>query len=212
MENIEIDNLNTGDLILCHGENKDGHLDPGLDGLIEFFTKSPWEHAAIIIKDPWWTTPKLEGMYIFQSGSGPNGYKDVLNGNVSGCTLNHLNDFLANRDKIYIRQIKGINWGESEINMFQTAFEKSHGKPYDKNVCSWIGSGLGSFFNCRWLSKITTPPETENFWCSALVAWMYVSMKWIPKDTDWSSLTPEDLANITFNNPYEIGNIVELKP
>ena len=53
----------TGDIILCHGYNQHGP-DPGLDGLIEIFTHSQWEHAAIIIRDPWWTKEKLKGLYI----------------------------------------------------------------------------------------------------------------------------------------------------
>ena len=37
------DKLQTGDMILCHGYNPKS-LDPGLDGLIEFATHSPWEN------------------------------------------------------------------------------------------------------------------------------------------------------------------------
>ena len=65
-QNIEIksiDNLNTGDIILCHSSGPGGGNDNGLDGVIEFFTHSPWEHAAIVIKDPWWLDEK--GLYVF---------------------------------------------------------------------------------------------------------------------------------------------------
>ena len=96
-------------MILCHGYNPKG-FDPGLDGLIEFATHSPWEHAAMVIRDPWWLTDSegqpLTGLYVYQSGSGPNGYPDVLNGNLCGVTFNRLYDFLANRQHIYIRSIK----------------------------------------------------------------------------------------------------------
>ena len=148
---METPYLETGDIILCHGENKNGHLDPGLDGLIELFTKSPWEHAAIIIRDPWWVDLP-NGLYIFQSGSGPNGYKDVLNGNLSGCTLNKLSDFLQNRDKIYVRQLQNFKWDDSSKQNFVNAFNIAHGKPYDKNIIQWITAGIGSFFNCKLLS------------------------------------------------------------
>ena len=89
------DSLKTGDIILCHGYNPKG-LDPGIDGVIEFFTHSPWEHAGLIIRDP----SKIldvslnDGLYIYQAGNGPNGYPDVLNGNLCGVTLNKLDDFL----------------------------------------------------------------------------------------------------------------------
>ena len=42
-----MDKLETGDIILCHG----GKGDDVIDKTIEFFTKSPWEHAGMIIRD-----------------------------------------------------------------------------------------------------------------------------------------------------------------
>jgi len=199
-ESFNYNTLQTGDLILCHGINKNGNLDPGIDGAIEFFTKSSWEHVGIIIRDPWWT--ELKGIFIYQSSSGPNSYKDVLNGKDSGCTLNKLEDFLENRHKIYVRYIENIKWNDASRTLLKNAFENSHGKPYDKNFCSWIGTGLGSFFNCPLLSKITTSKSINNFWCSALVGYIYVCMNWLPDNIDWSCLTPEDLSKITFQYPY----------
>ena len=194
------DKLDTGDIILCHG----GKGDDAIDKAIEFFTKSPWEHAGMIIRDPWWCDVPA-GLYIFQSSSGPNGYFDVLNGKVRGVTLNHLDDFLANRQGIYVRSLSGINMCEVNRNIFVDNFQIAHGKPYDKNICSWIGTGLGSFCNCRCLSRKTTPAEEDTFWCSALVAFMYVKMKWI-SPLDWSCQTPADLSNWTLPSPYKLSD------
>ena len=78
------DSLKSGDIVLCHGYNPKG-LDPGIDGVIEFFTHSPWEHVAMIIKNPSWIDASLsDGLYIYQSGTGPNSYPDVINGNLTG--------------------------------------------------------------------------------------------------------------------------------
>ena len=54
---------------MCHGYNKD-KPDPGVDGLIEIATHSPWEHAALVIKDPVWIDPGMIGLYVYQSGWG----------------------------------------------------------------------------------------------------------------------------------------------
>ena len=72
----KIDCLNTGDIDLCHGDKNDDII----DRTIEEFTHSPFVHAAMIIVDTWWTSPPLKGIYVFQSGGGPNSYPDVLNG------------------------------------------------------------------------------------------------------------------------------------
>lgn len=194
------DRLDTGDIVLCHG----GKGDDAIDKAIEFFTKSPWEHAGMIIRDPWWCDVP-PGLYIFQSSSGPNGYRDVLNGKLRGVTLNRLDDFLANREGVYVRSLSGINMCEVNRNIFVDNFHIAHGKPYDRNICSWIGTGLGSFCNCRCLSRKTTPAEEDTFWCSALVAFMYVKMKWI-SPLDWSCQTPADLSNWTLPSPYKLSD------
>lgn len=198
LENM--DSLNTGDMILCHGSKGDGIVDE----TIEFFTKSPWVHAAIIIRDPWWTSPPLSGIYVFQSGDGPNSYKDVLNGHVSGVTLNKLNDFLANRHGVYVRTLVGgdVLNGAPKI-MFKNAFEIAHGEPYDTNICSWIGNGLGSYCGCRCLSKLTAPKHDTDFWCSALVAFIYDKMDWHVQD-DWSCQSPADLSKWSLKKPYTL--------
>ena len=202
------DDLQTGDIILCHGYNPKG-LDPGIDGAIEFFTHSPWEHAAIIIRDPWWCNlPK--GLYIYQSGWGPNGYFDVLNGKVRGVTLNHFDDFMTNRHHIYVRKISGNTWGDTEKAAFVKAFNISHGKPYDANWCSWCCACLNSFFFCK-CCNCCIPRTEKTFWCSALVGFMYVEMKWMQQKTDWTSLTPEDLAKAALLTPYKLSELKLIK-
>ena len=113
------------------------------------FTHSPWEHTGIIIKDPWWVNKPLKGIYIYQSSSGPNSYNDILNGNNSGTTLNHISDFLRNRKHIYVKQLKYFDWDDSNKLIFEDAFGKSHSKPYDKNILHWIAAGINSFFVVR---------------------------------------------------------------
>ena len=47
---INESSLNTGDILLFRG----GSDDDFIDKLIEGVTHSVYEHAAIIIRDPWW--------------------------------------------------------------------------------------------------------------------------------------------------------------
>ena len=202
------DNLNTGDIILCHSSGPGGGDDSGLDGAIEFATYSPWCHTGIIVKDPWWINEK--GLFIFQSGEGPNSYEDVINGNRCGVTFNRLDDFLRNRELIFVRSLENFSFSEGTKKIFRRAFDKAHGKPYDKNLCSWAGVGIGSFFRCKCCSRETTPRTIKTFWCSALVAYMYVEMGWFD-DIDWSCQTPEDIAEAIPGEPYHFSKIWQLK-
>lgn len=209
LENLSKEELQTGDIILCHSSGPGGSDDTGLDGAIEFFTHGPWTHTAIIIKDPWWLN--LKGLFVFQSGSGPNSYKDVINDNVEGVTLNHLDDFLANRELIFVRRLQNFEFNDTTRKIFKTAFDVAHGKPYDKNWCSWIGVGIGNFFKCKCCSRVSTPPTTDTFWCSALVAYMYVKMGWFEESLDWSAQTPQDIAESITVEPFNLSKIWQIK-
>ena len=158
--NIELkdkNSLQTGDIILCHGYNKKG-FDPGIDGIIEFFTHSPWEHTGMVIKNP----SKLldvslnDGLYILQASQGPNEYPDVVNGKYGGITLNNLDDFLVNRDNIYVRTLNNYNWKDSQKLNFINAFYESHGKPYDNGWWNWFCAGINSWCCYGWYTSCTT--------------------------------------------------------
>ena len=134
-------------MILCHGYNPKG-FDPGLDGLIEFATHSPWEHAAMVIRDPWWLKDSegqpLTGLYVYQSGSGPNGYPDVLNGNLCGVTFNRLYDFLQ------IVNIYMLDYRKYVMDIgYETKFVEAlmnHMENHMIRIGEWLCTGIDSFF------------------------------------------------------------------
>ena len=199
-----MEKLNTGDIILCHCKH-DGQYDPGIDGIIELFTHSPYEHAAMIIRDPPWI--QESGLYILQSGRGPNSYPDVINGNTSGVTLNLFSDFIRNREYVCVRSITGIKWNKLEWFLLKKTFEKCHGRPYDLNYYSWICTGIGSYCYCPWWSNFFVRKQDNRFWCSALVAFIYTRMGWVREDLDWSDKTPSDLTRIKPIEPIGFSDI-----
>lgn len=217
--NIELkdkNSLQTGDIILCHGYNKKG-FDPGIDGIIEFFTHSPWEHTGMVIKNP----SKLldvslnDGLYILQASQGPNEYPDVVNGKYGGITLNNLDDFLVNRDNIYVRTLNNYNWKDSQKLNFINAFYESHGKPYDNGWWNWFCAGINSwccYGKCK-CCNCCVPKHINDFWCSALVSFMYVKMGCFPEDLDWSDKTPAFLASddVPIVEPYNLSKLWILK-
>ena len=209
IDDEKLNNLNTGDIILCHGYNQHGP-DPGIDGIIEIFTHSPWEHAAMIIRDPWWTKPKLNGVYIYQSSGGPNSYNDVLNGKNSGVTLNKLEDFLRNRKYIFVRTLQNFTFDSYNKTLFVNIFNETHGKPYDKNAYNWFCTGVGSFCKCKCFSNKIVPEHTNSFWCSALVAFYYDKMNWC-NNLNWSDKTPADLFSIKAKLPLILSSAWQLK-
>lgn len=198
-----MDKLKTGDIILCHGENKDGII----NNSIEFFTKSIYEHVALIIKDPWWI--KLKGIYVLQSTKIPKKYGDVLNNKYSGVTLNRLEDFILERDLLSVRSIQNVKWDNKLKNIFKEIFFEVHSKPYNSNFIDLIKIGLSSYFKCN--KKKIKLINSNKFICSSLISYFYIKLGWCETNINWSSQTPEDLSKLKLIQPYKFHKIWRLK-
>ena len=214
INNISIDNikkLNTGDIVMCHG-SKIG--DSPIDKAIEYATHSPWVHTGIIIRDPFGPDCKiqLKGLYILQSGAGPNGYPDVIDGITQGVTLNRLDEFLQNRVKIYIMTLNNVLWDDKNKKKFYEIFKTVHGKPYDKKWCHWCIVGISSFLRCECFARKIIPREKYEYWCSALVAYIYCNMGWIDDNDDWTCDTPSDIIKWQLINGKYLSQPWLLKP
>jgi hypothetical protein len=203
------DNLRTGDILLAHRDKNDSIEDK----TIEFFTHSPYVHAVVVVRDPWWTSPPLKGLYVFQAVQGPLSYTDVLTGSRYGITFNRYEDFICGRLWVDYRELY-IDGKRADINndpvlrdKFVNAFNNSHGKPYDFTLRKWACVGIDSYFRCGCCMKCCAPPQTDKFWCSALVSYVYVKCGFLPEGVDYSDQTPEDLAEVSLSDPYTLGVI-----
>ena len=201
-----MESLKTGDILLCRGDSGDDMIDT----IIEDFTHSPYIHVGLVIKDPWWLN--IKGTFVYQANRGPNSYPDVINPKVNkGVTLNNLGDFLNGRKYVEVRSLSSVKWNESSKKIFSDLFNETHNKPYDMKICEWICVGISSFFKCRCFSNSIIPRETDTFWCSSLVAYIYSKMGWINDEINWSSQTPDDLSKINVVYPAYLDKPVRIK-
>ncbi len=198
--------LKTGDILLCRGDSGDNFTDK----IIESFTHSPYIHVGLVIKDPWWIN--LKGTFVFQANKGPNGYPDVINPKVNkGVTLNNVGDFLNGRQYVEVRSLSCVKWNDNDKRKFEEIFKQTYKKPYDQKICEWLCVGLSSFLRCECFSNEIIPRETDTFWCSSLVAYIYSQMSWINEDINWSSQTPEDLSKINVESPLILNEPKRIK-
>ena len=58
-----IHDLQTGDIILFSNKKS------WFSRLIEWKTQTKWSHVAIVLKDPTYINPSLQGLYIWESGA-----------------------------------------------------------------------------------------------------------------------------------------------
>ena len=67
-------------------------------------------------------------------------------------------------------------------------YQKIQNKPYDINIFDFI---------CGLNLDIGNKQKTNEFFCSALVAFVYTKMGLLPENTEWTLWSPKD-----FNDKY----------
>jgi len=187
--------LNTGDILLFHGDKNDKWYDL----LIEGITQSPYEHAAIIIQDPSFPTYSRSGTHVMQADGPLDG-----TGTVRICSLD---DALYGRTWVDVRCWEGVDYTEPGFQQgIQDFYNETIGKPYDYNCCDWFKAGITHLCKCCQCCRV--PQKDNTFWCSALVGFGLVKMGLLPNvKTDWSNMAPSDLARLNVKKPYKLGAI-----
>ena len=171
---MEIESLNTGDIILFHGSYI-------ISRIIEFLAGTEYSHCGVIIKDPWFTPEKLKGLYVLESGS--ENIPDPENNRVKyGVQLTKLEYIINNYDgSLYIRKLECIR-DEQFYNKITQIHSNIHNLPYDFDPIDWIKA----FFNIN----IGDVQKKNTFWCSALLSYFFVQLGFLEKDIPWTIISP----------------------
>jgi len=180
-----MDNLGTFDLILCHGS------DYWFSDLVEFMTRSRFSHCGIVLRDPVEIDPQLKGLYLLESGeeSFPDAENHVKK---VGVQITDFNKWIKGyKGHIYVRKFHtDLNRSELEKKMAEI-HHIIHDKPYDM----WPGDLVKV-----WLKlDVGDNQRTNDFFCSALVSYVYSQLGILPSSTKWDLIDPEYLAENHLN-------------
>ena len=167
----------TGDLILFNGNG-------WLSWCLEYFGRCNFSHIGMIIVNP----PNLNGVYLLDiSISEPNCVQ-----------LRPIDNVIKTYDgSVYYRKMnytRDQNFQEKIIDTYNNIKDK----PYDLNIFDWLSAKiLIDTGNIRDSESIlfSDPQNTNKFFCSALVAYMYVCCSILPANTPWSIIAPEDFSS-----------------
>lgn len=184
-----IEKLETGDILLFNSS------DHWYDWVVKKCTSSHYSHTAMIVKDPEYTKTPLKGIFLIQSDSSiQNDVED--NKHKFGVQIVPINDiFKSGYDQVYLRKLYTIRDDEFKQKMSEV-HNKVYNIPYDLNIDNWLISG---FYHLG-ISTDMVKRHTDNFWCSALVTYLYVQLGLISGEKwDWSNMAPSDLADTKFN-------------
>ena len=175
-------NCQTGDILLYNGTT-------WLGKVIEYFTGSNYSHVAIILRDPIYIDPKLKGLYVLESGE--ENIPDSLTGKkilgVQITPLANTLDYFKNSwtASLYHRQLD-CNRDNKFEEKLKELVNKTEGEPYDLCIFDW--------FRAKFDIEIGNVQITKRFWCSALIAYLYVELGFLDKDLPWSMIEPRQFS------------------
>lgn len=166
----------TGDLILFKGN---GYL----SWLIEYFGKCQYSHIGIVIVDP---SETLKGPYLMDCSVGNNvkllPLKIVID-NYDGVA--YYRKMIYKRDEDFQKKIMKL-------------YDDVKNAPYDVDFFDWLSAKVlldsGSVIDAEKI-PFSNPTDNKKFWCSALVAYIFVNTDILPKDTPWSIIAPVDFSS-----------------
>jgi len=183
MKIIKYNLLNDGDIILFHQTKS------CFGKCIQYCTSSNFSHIGMVLKNPTYINPSLnEGLYLIESGL--ESYKDEEDHMCKlGVQIQKLLPILEEYGKknIYCRRLNKL--GDFPKNKMKEIHKTIHDKPYDLNICDWF-EGLVDV-----KAPIFSKKTTSRFWCSALIAYIYVKLGYLGYSTPWSLINPEDWSD-----------------
>lgn len=170
--------MKTGDLVLFTESKKFSEWWI-LDKVVTYFTKAPWVHVGIVLKDPEWLG--LKGLYLWESAW--TGLLDSVDKNKKfGVQVVPLEDRIV-KGSTFHRSFEGKSFN---MRKMKQVYRLVHDKSYDVHPFDWIEAYLQRDFK---------PQKTDRFWCSSFVACVLTKMRLLPPDTDWSIVEPKFFAD-----------------
>ncbi len=171
---MNLDDLNTGDLILFQGK---GYW---FSYLVELFTWSKYSHIGMVLKDPVYIDPSLKGLYLWESGK--EDVEDAVDHvKKFGVQIIPLEDKIKNYDgHIFYRKLNPEK--PIDIQKLLDIRKIVHNKKYDDHILDLICADL----------KINKPQQTDDFFCSALVAYIYDRLGYL--DVNYDIQSPNDFS------------------
>ena len=182
----------------------------------------------MVLKDPTYINPSLQGLYIWESGAEKFGdsenNKKKIGVQITDLSkiidFNNVNDNDKNtkntkkkygyHGEVYFRRLYGNTLTEDELQRrIIDIHNVVHNKPYDFELLDFlIATKESNIVNKK--KKFINSKKTTKFFCSALVGYIYTQLGIISKDTNWTRCEPAffstDNKSIEFLGNYQLGD------
>ena len=211
---MDTSQFQTGDILLFHHKNNFSSLTKGIfsifTDIIMWWTKSKYSHCAIVVRDPNFLGEEKKGLYVLESSY--ENFEDCEDGEYKlGCELEEFDkvvgDYQKNGGSVYWRRLN-CDRNEQFYENLSEAHSVLHNRPYDINLIDWVKAAFQ-------IEKGNNQNK-KRFWCSALVAFVYVKFGFLKQDTPWNLITAKmfgteqqdnnllEFSNCTLDNEVQI--------
>jgi len=189
---MNINELQTGDILLCSGNDC-------ISRTIEYFTGSKISHVAMVLRNPTYINNSLDEFCVLQSTIS---YNKDLDDKVkkSGVQIISLYELTEQYSKIYVRRLL-VNKNKEFYDNIKEIYTSIKNKPYDTNFIDWLKADLN--IHCG------NEKKTNEFWCSALLSYIYIKLDFLYKYTDWTIVKPSQFSCNDKNKLNFINCVVE---
>ena len=179
---MKLSELDTGDILLFSNRSS------MLDKLISYFTDSIYTHVAMVIKDP----PGYPGLHMIESSLEPMP-DEIEDKKIFGVQLQPLGTALTREGTVVCRKLSTSY--PLCVQDVMDDIHKIYGDPYDIRPLDWLLAELKVLD-----PKIVWEQQNSSFWCSALVAYIYVKIGLLPDTVPWTLISPADWGNVVNKN------------
>lgn len=153
--------------------------------LFEWLQWSSYSHVGLVLNSPTYIDPKLTGTYLLEAGE--EDFPDSENGvKKFGVQITDLDRVLTNYEgSVWVRKLKCCK--DTFHEKFKNIHSVIHNKPYDDKLLDLFRAGTGiEFGDCRC---------DKQFFCSALVTYVYSRLGVIQPNVEWSLVEPKEYAD-----------------
>ena len=202
--NHNINNMNTGDILLFSGYHSI------ISSIIKWWTNSYYSHIGIVLKNPYILNngiyKELRGVYLLESGyeTIPDAEDNI---NKYGVQIVPLKQIIEKYDgAIFWRKLNldKSTYSRETLNFnISKIYSYIKNKPYDLNIVDLLSANINLYkptpiklysypiFNwCRHDIQ-----KQDRLVCSALVAYIYTKLEFLPQITHWTECVPKFFSN-----------------
>lgn len=177
-----LQNLDDFDILLFRGQNY------WFSYIVEYFTWSDFSHVGIFLNGATEIKPGLTKPLMFESGYEriPDAIEDRIKW---GVQISDLQKVVDNYDgKVYYRKLNiSEELRQKAKEGLAAVYQKIAEAPYDYNLCDLMRAEFDI--------DVGDVQKTDEFFCSALVAYVYAKLGLLSPQTAWDLITPKDFGN-----------------